>query len=58
MTAVLQQPEKIIPEVKEFIAESEETITFYSDDSSDEYDYKDILIHDTKDDIEEDLKSK
>lgn len=35
------------PTEKEFTAEEKETFTLYSDDSSDEYDYKDIIITDT-----------
>lgn len=36
------------PVAKEYIAEEEETVTFYSDDSSDEYDnYKDVILTET-----------
>lgn len=55
MTAVVPQSEKIIPDIvkkEELKTEEQETFTYYSEDSSDEYDYKDVIIHDTNEKVE------
>lgn len=54
MSVVIQQPEKIIPDIvkkEEFNTQEQETFKYYSEDSSDEFDYKDVISHDTNEKV-------